>query len=244
VTLRCAAPYGLLSVTRQLQFPGEVVVFPKVYSIDSPASAGVDMIAGGRFRGGRRVNSGTQFAGVRSWQSGDSFKQIHWKSTARRSELMVKSFEEELAGRISLLLDCAPDDTAHLDNAVRAAASLGVASLQEGHHLEFIEAPDQPTLRLAPFMDESEFLERLARYTPPAKSTEIDLQDFWRKSAIALVGTRWQPWWEELIIQSEHHRRHVHIYLPQGATVGLRLSAEIHFFGENGLIEDLGQFAR
>ena len=244
VTLSCAAPYGLLRATRQLQLPGEVVVFPKVYSVDSPASAGMDSIAGGRFRGGRRVNTGTQFAGVRAWQSGDSFKQIHWKSTARRSELMVKSFEEELGGRVSLIIDCALEDAAHLDNAVRAAASIGVATLQDGHHLEFIDLTDQPTLRLLPFNDESEFLERLARYAPPDKSTALDIQDLWRKSSVALVGTRWQPWWEELIIQAEHHRRSIHIYLPQGAKIGLRLNAEVQFFGENSLIEDLGQFAR
>src|SRR5688500_7623347 len=35
VTLSCAAPYGLLRATRELQLPGEVVVFPKVYSVDS-----------------------------------------------------------------------------------------------------------------------------------------------------------------------------------------------------------------
>jgi len=244
VTLSCAAPYGLLRATRELQLPGEVVVFPKVYPVDSPASAGMDMIAGGRFRGGRRVNSGTQFAGVRAWQPGDSIKQVHWKSTARRAELMVKSFEEELGGRVSVILDCFPDDTAHLDNAVRAAASVGVASLQEGHHLEFIDLTDQPALRLVPFMDESELLERLGRYAPPAKAIALDLQDLWRKSTVALVGTRWNGWWDELIVQAHHQRRSVHIYLPQGAKLAPRLDAEVHFFGGNELLEEPEHFAR
>ena len=244
VTLSCAAPYGLIQATRKLQLPGEVIVFPKVYDVESPAAAGIDMISGGRFRGGRRINTGTHFAGVRGWQSGDSIKQIHWKSTARRSELMVKTFEEELGGRVSLILDCAVVETAMVDNAIRAAASVGVASLQDGHHLEFLDLTDSPTLRFASFADESELLERLARYAPPVKSTEIDVQDLWRKSSIAIVGTRWNDWWDNLLGQASSQRRSVHIYLPAGTKIGPMLDAEVHFYGEHEIVEQPEQFAR
>lgn len=244
VTLSCAAPYGLIRATRQLQLPGEVVVFPRIYEVESPATAGMDMISGGRFRGGRRINSGTNFAGVRGWQSGDSIKQVHWKSTARRGDLMVKTFEEELGGRVSLIIDCARSGETEIDNAVRAAASLAVATLQEGHHLEFLDLTEQPTLRLAPFIDESEVLERLARYVAPVKNAHLDVEHLWRRSSVALVGTRWNDAWENFIGQALNQRRTVHVYLPMGAKVSPRLDAEIHFFDENGIVEQPGQFAR
>ena len=57
-------------------------------------------------------------------------RQVHWKSTARRGEIMVKTFEEELGGRVSLVLCCEPAELPIIDNAVRAAGSLGVAALQ------------------------------------------------------------------------------------------------------------------
>jgi uncharacterized protein (DUF58 family) len=244
VTLSCAAPYGLIRATRQLQLPGEVVVFPRIYDAQAPASAGTEMISGGRFRGARRVNSGTHFAGVRGWQSGDSFKQVHWKSTARRGEMMVKTFEEELGGRISLILDCNQGNEELIDNAVRAAASLAATSLQDGNHLEFLDFTEEPALRLAPFSDESELLERLARYTAPRLDTQLDAADLWRRSSVAIVGTRWNDWWDNLLGQARSQHRTVHVYLPAGTKIRPTLDAEIHFFTENQLLEDQGDYAR
>lgn len=244
VTLSCAAPYGLIRATRKLQLPGEVVVFPRIYDVQAPASAGTEMISGGRFRGARRVNSGTHFAGVRSWQSGDSIKQVHWKSTARRGEMMVKTFEEELGGRISLILDCSRGNDDLIDNAVRAAASLAAASLQDGNHLEFLDLTEEPVLRLAPFSDESELLERLAHYAPPLKERDLEVQDLWRRSSIALVGTCWNDWWDNLLGQARTQHRTAHVYLPVGTKVRPTLDAEIHYFTENELVEDQGEYAR
>ena len=237
VTIASAAPYGLLSARRQLQLPGEVVVFPRVYQTDSPAVVGSDMVTGGRFRGGRRVNSGTNFSGVRGWQAGDSLKQVHWKSTAKRGELMVKTFEEELGGRVSLVLDCSAVEPRVIDNAVRAAASLGVAALQEGHHVEFFDLVTQPPLRLAPFSDEGEFLDLLSRYTVPAASELPALQNFWRRSSIVLVGTAWKDSWHDLITDARAHNRIIELYLPEGAKIPANLDAEIFIFSDKEIWE-------
>src|SRR3954471_14668410 len=227
----CTAPYGLLRSTRKLELKGEVVVLPRIYETDSPGTTGLDLISGGKIRGRRRVNSGSDFAGIRAWQPGDSLKQVHWKSTARRDELMVKTFEEELGGRVSIIIDgratgkdkvakvsaekrrfgnkyiyveLSPDpklaarlekwfgpsgasekkanipDPKLLDDCLRAAGSLGTAALQQGHHLEIVESINAEHLRLAPFSDEGELLERLARYRPDFPCVEID--QLWRKS--------------------------------------------------------------
>jgi uncharacterized protein (DUF58 family) len=230
VTLACNGPYGLLRATRDLQLPGELVVLPRVYETSAPAGAGVDHISGGKFRGRRRVNSGTNFAGVRGWQSGDSIKQVHWKSTARRDQLMVKTFEEELGGRLTILLDCIGAHPNATDNAVRAAASIGTASLQEGHHVEIHDStPD--SLRLAPFSDEGELLLRLARYS--AKRLNPELEQFWRKSTVAIVGDRWNESWRELIAAARMQNRLVHVYLPKGETVPNTLDAELALFGHS-----------
>ena len=213
VTVTSAAPYGLLRSNRAVDLPGEVVVFPRVYDTQSPAGRGLDMISGGRFRGSRRVNSGAHFAGVRSWQAGDALKQVHWKTTARRGELMVKTFEEELGGRVSLLLDCEPDDSSLVEDAVRAAASLAVATLQEGHHLELVTSSDATALRLTPFSDEGELLDRLARYELGKPALSLHLSSLWRKSAIAIVGTRFRPAWCDLIAEAGLQNRTVHLYL-------------------------------
>ncbi len=236
VTITSAAPYGLIRASRQVQLPGEVVVFPRVYNVDSPAATGVEMISGGQSRGGRRVNTGTHFAGVRAWQAGDSLKQVHWKTTARRGEVMVKTFEEELGGRVSLVLDCGVGDVQVIDNAVRAAASLGVAALQAGHQLEFVEsAAMAQSLRLAAFSDEGEFLERLARYAIPQQRTMPQATGLWRRSTVALIGTVWHEEWRTWIDEVRGINRPVQLYLPNGAVVPKNLDAEIFHFNERDI---------
>jgi uncharacterized protein (DUF58 family) len=235
VTLSSCAPYGLVRATRKLQLPGELVVLPRVYEAASPASAGLDFTSGGKFRGARRVNHGTHFAGVRPWQAGDSIKQVDWKSTARRGDLMVKTFDEELGGRLSLLLDCAPASTDAVDNAVRAAASLGVAALQEGHHLELHESSEAP-LRLAPFSDEGELLLRLARFKPGADSAcSLDL--LWRRSTVAIVGTAWRESWRELLKAGVEQRRQILIYLPIGERLPADAACDLGHFDRAEIVE-------
>lgn len=233
VTLTSAAPYGLVRATRQLEIPGEVIVLPRVYEATAPAGAGLDQISGGRFRGGRRVNHGTHFAGVRAWQPGDSIKQVHWHSTARRDQLMVKTFEEELGGRVSILLECASGPAEVVNNAVRAAASLGVAALQEGHHLE-LHDNQAGALRLAPFSDEGELLLRLARYLPDRGGTAT-LPELWRKSTIALVGTEWLARWRSIIDSALVQKRRVCVYLPEESKIPREIEAQLAYFSAGGI---------
>jgi uncharacterized protein (DUF58 family) len=234
VTITSAAPYGLLRSGRTLNLPGEVVVFPRVYEAFSPAVAGFETISGGRFRGARRINSGAHFAGVRTWQAGDSLKQVHWKTSARRGELMVKQFEEELAGRISVLLDCEPGAGPFVDEAVRAAASLGATALMDGHHVELITSNNSGALRLPPFGDETELLDRLARYNAAEPLGEFDLATLWRKSVLAIVGTRFRVEWMPLLEQAERQNRPVHLYLRETTDVP-DLSAEIWEFSADAI---------
>lgn len=234
VSLSSSAPYGLVRATRMLQLPGELVVLPRVYDAAPPASAGLDFISGGRFRGARRVNHGTHFAGVRPWQAGDSIKQVHWKSTARRGDLMVKTYDEELGGRLSILLDCAPGDDAAVDNAARAAASIGTAALQEGHHLELHDPSGEP-LRLAPFSDEGELLLRLARYK--AAESPAVLEQFWRKSTLAIIGTAWRDSWRSLARAAVEQRRRLWVYLPEGQSLPGDLEVERAHFTRAQIVE-------
>ena len=46
----------------------------------------------------------TDFHGLRTFQPADSPRWIHWRTSARRGELMVKEFEETPTD--NLILDC------------------------------------------------------------------------------------------------------------------------------------------
>ncbi len=244
ITLTSAAPFGLIKAACTLSVPGEVVVYPRIYETVSPAGTGLDSIAGGRFRGARRVNSGSHFAGVRTWQAGDALKQVHWKTTARRGEMMVKTFEEELGGRVSLVFDCEPCESARIDDAARAAASLGTATLQEGHQLEFLDSTLPEVLRLPPFSDEKALLERLARYQPSTVHHLPEIDQLWRRSVLAIVGTRFRPQWLPLIAQAESQRRTVHIFLREKMEQQPAIHAHIWEFSSQEIFAELEMLPR
>jgi uncharacterized protein (DUF58 family) len=74
---------------------------------------------------------------------------------------MVRTYEEELSGRIAILL--APGENAdQLDEAARIAASIGFAALDEGHHIEFVYLVSGRPELIPPFDDGQAFLDRLA----------------------------------------------------------------------------------
>jgi uncharacterized protein (DUF58 family) len=47
----------------------------------------------------------TEFHGLRMYQSGDSPRLIHWRTSARRGELMVREFEDEPSDNLFLVVD-------------------------------------------------------------------------------------------------------------------------------------------
>ncbi|MDQ2680417.1 MAG: DUF58 domain-containing protein [Candidatus Eremiobacteraeota bacterium] len=73
---------------------------------------------------------GNEFESLREYASGDGFRQIDWKSTAKRGKLMVVQHEIERSQNIMLVLDCGRLMTARLndqrkfDYAITAALSV------------------------------------------------------------------------------------------------------------------------
>ncbi|WCJ59614.1 DUF58 domain-containing protein [Fontisphaera persica] len=195
VQLQTAHPFGLVRARRRLSLAGELVVFPALYPAESPVAAGYDAMVGGKHRGSRRIASGTHFAGVRPLQAGDAFKQIHWPSSAKGLGLMVKTYEEELAGRIAVLVDPGHSGSREAaDACVRAAGSLLFAALDEGHHAEWIALGTEQVELVPPFSDGHELLDALARLPlTPGGLTPLHLQEAAAKisprSALVLVVT-------------------------------------------------------
>src|SRR5581483_4249601 len=97
----------------------------------------------GRFR--KRTHYVTPNAsGVRPYEWGDSFNRIHWPSTARTGELMVKLFELDPASDIWIILDL--DKSVHIGSgdegteefAVQIAASIARYFLVANRSVGFI----------------------------------------------------------------------------------------------------------
>ena len=213
-------PFGLIRVARKLEIPGEVVVYPAVYETRVPAAAGYDSVVGGKFRGQRHSPSGSSFSGVRPLQPNDPLKHIHWKSSAKGFGLMTKTFEEELSGRIGMIVDSGAADNADLlDDCLRAAGSLMFAALDEGHHVEWVELGTLEHRLVPPFSDGHEILDALARIEMRKDCLDEDhlrqaADRLSRKSSVVLVLTLINEAVVEIVCGLINRRRKVTLYVP------------------------------
>ena len=76
-----------------------------------------------------RVPVGLDFFGLREYEVGDDLRRVHWRSTARTGELMLRQDEMPWEARSTILLDTRPS-THHgesFERAVEIAASLATA---------------------------------------------------------------------------------------------------------------------
>lgn len=122
-------PFGLFKHTRRYGRSQNVLVYPRATELPNFSVPAASLPGEGRFR--RRTHYVTPNAsGVRPYEFGDSFNRIHWPSSARTGELMVKIFELDPASDIWVILDLDRDvhlgagDDSTEEYGVRIAASV------------------------------------------------------------------------------------------------------------------------
>lgn len=79
-----------------------------------------------------RAGSGSEIFGVREFRPGDSLRRIHWRSSARRGELVVREYEPPGVQTITIAVDPKPAERAVADQIARIAASEAWDCVREG----------------------------------------------------------------------------------------------------------------
>ena len=104
VVISSSDPLGLFEFRRELSQTSSVVVYPATVPVRSfPHPVGA--LPGGDALRRRTHHVTTNAAGVREYAPGDSFNRIHWPSTARKGQLIVKEFELDPMSDVWILLD-------------------------------------------------------------------------------------------------------------------------------------------
>ena len=150
--VRVADSFGLVSITRAFTTTSLLMVTPRIIPLVRPPSGGFWL---GDSELGRRsiAASGDDDAAPRAYRTGDSLHRVHWRSTARYGELMVRREEQHWRNTASLFLDTRRGSypTAMFELAVSAAASIGVHLAGEGFETRFVtadgEVPAQGSFR-------------------------------------------------------------------------------------------------
>jgi uncharacterized protein (DUF58 family) len=146
-------PFGLERIEQPLAAPGALLVYPRLVELDRLFSE-----SGTRSHDGRRLllrrPSGFDLHSVREYEHGDSLRKVHWRSTARRAQLMVKELEDSPRDEVAVVLDGDPAAVVgeSFDVQVRAAGSLLLAHVRRGRRALLVlnsGRPEQQRVRSA-----------------------------------------------------------------------------------------------
>lgn len=103
-TLTISDPLGLFRMKRTFRAERSLVVLPMVFPIQGfPTLAGY--LPGGQVIQRKTQDVTPHAAGVRQYVPGDPMKRIHWATSARRGQLMVKEFEQDPQAEVWIFLD-------------------------------------------------------------------------------------------------------------------------------------------
>jgi len=126
--------FGLWSRVTTVAPSIELTVYPAVEELAPAGHSRGDDPTSGAPRPATVGPNGEDLYGLRPYEMGDDLRRVHWPSTARTGELVVRQLELPWQGRTTVLLDirASVHSEATLETAVSAAASILAAAWARG----------------------------------------------------------------------------------------------------------------
>lgn len=145
LTVRATDPFSLVKLDRRFTATSDVMVTPLVVPLPTMRNAS---------GAGTSGDSAPQKVGVvgaddvlvREYRAGDDVRRIHWRSTARRNELMVRREEQAWDPAASVLLDSravghgGQGRASSFEWAVSAATSIALHFLEAGFRVDLFDS--------------------------------------------------------------------------------------------------------
>jgi uncharacterized protein (DUF58 family) len=200
------APFGLVEHRVTIAIEDQILIYPRIghmtrrwFQIQRKATEN---------RQGQRHDSSAQqveYHGLRDYRSGDSPRWIHWRTSARRGELMVKEFEHQNEQDLAILIDpwlprakASAEQRETIEQAISFAATLCVETARhQGRRIILGWTGAAPGVRQGPASVKllHELLEQLAVMTPVTEGGLSELFDVMppaalREALLVIVSTR------------------------------------------------------
>jgi uncharacterized protein (DUF58 family) len=132
---------GLARRTFVTEGRGSVLVYPRVYHPSTPVAERLRALSTPAAAAERGA-----FDHLREYTRSDSLRDVHWKSSAKRDDLVVQEFVDE--GDSPTVTVVASAESGHADRMAEAAATVGYTLLVEGATV--VLATPAGTVTLAP----------------------------------------------------------------------------------------------
>ena len=145
MSVRLSDPFGLVEMNRAFQTTTSLVVTPQVLALPAIPLTGAWTGAGDN-RPRAFASGSAEDVTVREYRRGDDLRRVHWRSSARVGELMVRREEQPWQSRATLFIDNRMSShrgsgaASSLEHAVSMAASIGVHLVQRGYVVRLVTA--------------------------------------------------------------------------------------------------------
>ncbi|MHC5037199.1 MAG: DUF58 domain-containing protein [Planctomycetota bacterium] len=193
--IECGFPFGFFSRLRHGRDPAEFIVLPKPRPMRRqllPRESGTPVCG---LDVAPWLGEEEEFKCLRPYQAGDPMKKIHWKTSARAGELIVRVMENKEHRRVTVLVDTQPEPSTRrlrrrvaLERGVRVAASLAADLERRGYAYRF--AVFAPEMVLTPFGRGNQHLLSTLELLAVLESTPDESPEALLREAVEEAGPR------------------------------------------------------
>jgi uncharacterized protein (DUF58 family) len=168
LSVEVSDPFGLAALSTTGAPVTELTVWPAVVDVDPLPHTVSDDPHGGADQASALAAGGEDFYALRPYAPGDDLRRVHWRSTARWDELLVRQEERPWQGRATVLVDCrrGHHSAASFERTVSAAASVVVACWRRHFILRLVDTTGFDSGAAAGTAHVESLLERLATVEP------------------------------------------------------------------------------
>lgn len=143
LVVRLTDPFGLCELARSFTTVSRLTVVPQVVPLPNVRLTG-EYAGTGDSRARSVAVHGEDDVATREYRDGDDLRRVHWRSTARTGELMVRREEQPWESRATLVLDTrrqghrGEGPTSSFEWAVSATASIGLHLRRSGYKIRLV----------------------------------------------------------------------------------------------------------
>jgi uncharacterized protein (DUF58 family) len=132
-------PFGLVERRVEVAAAAQLVVHPRIHPVLALPGSPTREARHGRTAPARAAR-GDDFFALREYEVGDDLRRVHWRSTARLGELMLRQDELRFGEVATVLLDtrAAAHQGDSFERALEVAASIAAALVEDGRRLRFL----------------------------------------------------------------------------------------------------------
>ncbi len=137
VSVRRGDPLGLFERANDRRQAVDLYVHPRTTALDGLSLGHLRDLEG--LPAQHLARDDVSFHALREYQPGDDLRHVHWKSTARIGELMVRQYEETRRSHFVVGLSSLPDEYREAEEfelAISVAGSVGLRALRDSRVLD------------------------------------------------------------------------------------------------------------